>query len=69
MHISTSHSINSQRVNVSEVNVTSQPDWNYVISLGYGTNIYLSRTELVALTNQSIRLIADAWATEAADAE
>lgn len=68
MHLSTSHSIESNRISVSEVSVPTQPDWNYVISLGYGTNIYLSRTELVALTNQSIRLIADAWATEAENA-
>lgn len=69
MHVSTSHSIESKRVTVSEVNVPTQPEWNYVISLGFGTNIYLSRSELVALTNQSIRLIADAWATEAENAE
>lgn len=69
MHISTSHRIESKRINVAEITVPAQPDWNYAIELGFGVTIYLSRSELVSLTNQSIRLIADAWATEAENAE
>lgn len=69
MHISASHTIEHGKINVEAITVATRDDWNYVVSLGYGTNIYLSRSELVSLTNQSIRLIADAWATEAADAE
>lgn len=68
MHISSSHEPTANRINIREITVASQPDWNYQITLGYGTNIYLSHTELVTLTNQSIRLIADAWATEAENA-
>lgn len=68
MHISTSHEPRIDRITIREIHVDTQPDWNYQMTLGLSTNIYLSRSELITLTNQSIRLIADAWATEAENA-
>lgn len=65
MYISASHSPTIKELTVKETHIPSQPDWNYCLNFGMGTQIYLSRTELVSLTNQATRLIADAWADEA----
>lgn len=69
MYIDTSQNISIPSIDVTAIEISSQPGWNYQIKLGDTTRIYLSRTELMALTNQSIRLLNDAWATEDDDAE
>ena len=68
MYVSTGHEPKSDRLKVRPG--TSEVDgWDYIIEIGYGTRIHLSRSELVSLTNQSIRLIADAWADGVGDEE
>jgi len=68
MYVSTGHEPKSDHLKVRPG--TSETDgWDYTIEIGYGTRIHLSRSELFSLTNQSLRLIADAWADGVGDEE
>ena len=64
MHTATSHT-ETGPIRVAKLNLPGKKgEWDYRISFGYDTDIYVSQAELVKLAGECITHISTAWGEE-----